>query len=240
MKKLVSLMLVLVVCLSLAVTALARDGSLNDFEIEMGVLTRYTGRGGDVTIPGSVNIVGCYAFQNCDGLKSVSLQSSITYIGDYAFQNCKNLQSISIPDSVTRIGDHAFEGCTSLRDVIYGDYSGGSEEQWNAIEIGSGNAALNNATFHYTTAVPAIIPTIGAFNDVKVTDYFSKAVEWAAKQYIAAGTADRQFSPYQTCTTAEILMFLWRTDGEPAPTIVNPFSDLSGGDDFFRGSPVGV
>ena len=33
MKKLVSLMLVLVVCLSLAVTALARDGSLNDFEI---------------------------------------------------------------------------------------------------------------------------------------------------------------------------------------------------------------
>ena len=39
-----------------------------------------------------------------------------------------------------------FSGCTALKNVYYG----GTQEQWAAIQLGSGNfSALNTATIHY-------------------------------------------------------------------------------------------
>ena len=70
-------------------------------------ITGYTGSGGAVTIPSTIN-----------GLP-------VTSIGDYAFYNCTSLTSVTIPNSVTSIGDEAFwslhqpdsdnGGCTQLR-----------------------------------------------------------------------------------------------------------------------------
>ena len=57
-----------------------------------------------------------------------------------------NIQSISIPASVTYIGRRAFNNCNALTDV----YFDGSEEQWNNLDIGSGNDALLNATVHFS------------------------------------------------------------------------------------------
>ena len=64
---------------------------LKDFIIEDGVLKKYVGPGGDVTIP--------------DG---------VTSIGDSAFEGCSNLTSITIPDGVTSIWYSAFWGCENL------------------------------------------------------------------------------------------------------------------------------
>jgi hypothetical protein len=52
---------------------------------------------------------------------------------------------VVIPDSVTLIDYHAFNDCSKLKDVYYT----GSEEEWNAILIGSCNPSLTNATIHY-------------------------------------------------------------------------------------------
>lgn len=69
----------------------------------------YTGPGGDVIIPGTV-----------DGLP-------VTDIGFGAFQSKTNLTSITIPNSVTNIGETAFLGCTNLTtftvDVSNPDFS---------------------------------------------------------------------------------------------------------------------
>jgi hypothetical protein len=62
-------------------------------------ITGYTGPGGDVTIPDTIN-----------GLP-------VTSIGDSAFSNCTNLTSVSIPKSVTSIGDDAFHNCHRLTNV---------------------------------------------------------------------------------------------------------------------------
>ena len=67
------------------------------------------------------------------------------------------------------------------------------------------------------------------FGDVPSGAYFADAVNWAVKQKITSGTTDRTFSPYQTCTTAQILTFLWRAAGSPEPAGENPFTDVDEG-----------
>lgn len=55
--------------------------------------------------------------------------------------------------------------------------------------------------------------TKNPFQDVKQTDYFYKAVLWAVEQKITNGTSAKAFSPDNTCSTADILTFLFRAAG---------------------------
>ena len=90
---------------------------LNDFEIKDGVLVKYKGKGGDVTIPSGVTSIGERAFWYCKSLTSINIPDSVTSIGNGAFSCCQNLTSINIPDSVTSIGSCAFSCCTSLTSI---------------------------------------------------------------------------------------------------------------------------
>ena len=83
-----------------------------------------------ITIPNSVTSIGSYAFYKCSGLTSITIPNSVTSIGNNAFVWCSGLTSITIPNSVTSIGDGAFAYCSGLIDVI-------SEIQ-NPFEIESG------------------------------------------------------------------------------------------------------
>ena len=66
------------------------------------------------------------------------------------------------------------------------------------------------------------------FVDVKPTDYFYDSVKWAVNSNITKGTTATTFSPYKTCTRAEIVTFLWRAAGSKTPTITrNPFTDVA-------------
>ena len=79
-------------------------------------------------------------------------------------------------------------------------------------------------------ATQPTVTTVGGFTDVKKTDWFADPVLWAVEKNITAGTSDTTFSPNADCTTAQILSFLWRANGSPKPTTVNPFSDVKSGD----------
>ena len=98
-----------------------------------------------VVIPDSVTTIGASAFSNCSNLSFVVIPDSVTTIGSYAFENCSSLSSVVIPDSVTTIGYDAFSSCSKLKNVYYT----GSETEWQAIIINSGNSSLTNATKHY-------------------------------------------------------------------------------------------
>ncbi len=89
----------------------------SDFLIENGVLTRYTGNGGDVTIPDGVTEIGERAFFDCASLTSIRIPDGVIKLGQYAFGQCSNLTSIIISDSVTEIGAYAFWGCRNLTSV---------------------------------------------------------------------------------------------------------------------------
>lgn len=60
-------------------------------------------------------------------------------------------------------------------------------------------------------------PTAPNFTDVAAGAYYADAVKWAVEKGITAGTTTTTFSPNNTCTTAQILTFLWRANGSPAP-----------------------
>ncbi len=56
------------------------------------------------------------------------------------------------------------------------------------------------------------------FTDVTSDFYYYDAVLWAVEQGITSGTSDTEFSPDATCTTAQVLTFLYRANGEPNKT----------------------
>ena len=59
----------------------------------------------------SVTSIGNSAFQDCNGLTSLTIPNSVTSIGDAAISWCSGLTSITIPNSVTSIGNYAFSVC---------------------------------------------------------------------------------------------------------------------------------
>lgn len=89
----------------------------NDFVIENGVLTRYTGPGGDVVIPAGVTEIGSGAFFWCRSLTGVTIPEGVVSIGAEAFSKCNSLTSVTLPDSVVSIGKEAFSWCSSLTSV---------------------------------------------------------------------------------------------------------------------------
>ena len=62
----------------------------------------------------SVTSIRGYAFNNCSGLRSVTIPNSVTSIGEWAFSSCIGLTSITIGNNVTSIGGYAFGGCSGL------------------------------------------------------------------------------------------------------------------------------
>lgn len=82
-------------------------------------------------------------------------------------------------------------------------------------------------TFLWRTAgSPASKTSAMPFTDVPVGSYYYDAVLWAVENGITKGTSDTTFSPNMTCSRAQIVAFLWRSEKSPAAGTVNPFADV--------------
>ena len=121
---------------------------LDDYTIENGKITGYSGNETSLIIPSyynTINInevdyvieqegstiteIGDNAFAGCSTLASVELPSTITKIGSGAFSNCTNLINISVPNSIESIAQNAFDGSHNIKTTKYNDsyYIGNSE-----------------------------------------------------------------------------------------------------------------
>lgn len=88
----------------------------------------------------------------------------------------------------------------------------------------------------YTFKMPSSKVTVEAsfelgafFDDVSEDDWFYDSVYWAARKGIAEGTDETHFSPYEPCSRADIVTFLWRAAGKPETDQASPFLDLEDG-----------
>ena len=120
----------------------------------------------EITLPNSVAVLGRCAFVKCKNLQSVQLSSRMESIEGAAFADCTALEEIVLPQGVTRIGEGAFIRCKALTSVTIPDgvtvieknafantsltdvYYGGSQENWDSIQIHSSNKVLRKAALH--------------------------------------------------------------------------------------------
>ncbi len=64
------------------------------------------------------------------------------------------------------------------------------------------------------------------FTDVPKNAWFCTAVNWARAHGIVAGTSASKFSPEARCTRAQVVTFLWRAKGCPAPQAACEVKDV--------------
>ena len=69
-------------------------------------------------------------------------------------------------------------------------------------------------------------PQTGVFVDVATGSYYEDAVDWAVEKGITNGVSSNMFAPDDPCTRAQIVTFLWRAAGSPAPKSMSSFTDV--------------
>lgn len=86
-----------------------------DFTIDHGLLRKYYGDEKEVRLPETVQIIGGFAFHNCDHLESVVMSDQCGAILENAFVCCPQLSNITIGKSFSSLSQKAFIGCPSVR-----------------------------------------------------------------------------------------------------------------------------
>jgi uncharacterized repeat protein (TIGR02543 family) len=88
-----------------------------------------------LTVPSSVLVIGAYAFSGCYGITDLTMENGVTEIRDSAFSACTGLKSLTIPASVNTIGDDAFWNCRSITSLtIPGNVETIGKEAFTACE----------------------------------------------------------------------------------------------------------
>ena len=76
---------------------------------------------------------------------------------------------------------------------------------------------------------PEPASTQNPFTDVPADAFYYKAVLWAVEQKITNGLTETTFGPFELCNRAQVVTFLWRSQGSPASTADVAFTDVQAG-----------
>ena len=103
--------------------------------------------------------------------------------------------------------------------------------------ISSRNLVTQKATgHHYENGVctECGAERVNPFVDISESDYYYDAILWAYEEGITTGTDETHFAPADNCTRGQVVTFLWRAMGKPAPKgTQNPFVDISESDYYY-------
>lgn len=122
-------------------------------------------------------------------------------------------------------------------------------QQGERIEVSADNTFLmpdpivmsdESQSLQYVSVQPQFAPKPpleNPFTDVPAGQYYYDPVLWAVNHtpQITNGTSPSTFSPLNVCTRGQVVTFLWRAAGEPAPKSADcPFTDVRPGDYFYN------
>ena len=80
-----------------------------------------------------------------------------------------------------------------------------------------------------------LYPLDHMFIDVKPAEFYELPVCWAVYKEITSGSDAYHFNPNGQCQRAQVVTFLWRAAGSPAPTTTeNPFEDVKESDFYYN------
>ena len=134
-----------------------------------------------VTLNAKLEILGRYAFQNCDNLTDVNLGdcTNLTTMRYECFQYCTSLTELTIPASVTAIENYVISSCNALATITFmaekvPNSFFSSSSSLTTINIGQGVKVIGDYAFNYNRkltqlnfdpAVDGLAIGNNAFND---------------------------------------------------------------------------
>lgn len=102
-----------------------------------------------------------------------------------------------------------------------------------ALDMLTGKCSMRNgvkvmdlSSTHLTTFVLTSEEVKNPFSDVKESDYFYNPVLWAVEKNVTSGKTADTFAPFDGCTRAQMVTFLWRASGSPWASANWHFSDV--------------
>ena len=135
--------------------------------------------------------------------------------------------------SVTKNEDGTYSASLPNRTATYTftlSYTGATDGNYND-KTTTCEVAVTRRYSSSTTVTPEPTPeptpeeTV-KFSDVSTSAYYYDAVKWAVENGVTDGVSATLFAPYESCTRAEIVTFLWRAAGSPEPKTASSFSDV--------------
>lgn len=211
MKKLLSLLLALVLCMG-ALVACGKDGTKEGTGEEEGLSPTHglvytptedgtafvvtgmgTAKGTDIVISPTydgkpVVAIAKSAFVSQKALTSVTLPESVTRIEANAFSGCAALASVTLSEGLTAIGDYAFAGCASL----------------TAITLPATLTQMGTGTFSRCAALPAIELPVGVTGIAK---YAFLGCKQLASVTIPASVTRIEGSAFSACAALTAIRY---------------------------------
>ncbi len=131
--------------------------------------------------------------------------------------------------------------------TLYYDQQNGlgatSEERQAALALaaktkGDASTAEEHAARYAGNAQQPVQPEQPArsvpFTDVPESGLYADAVSWAYNKGVTQGTSETTFGTKDSCTRGQVVTFLWRAAGCPAPrSSDSPFRDVNPGDYYY-------
>lgn len=176
-----------------------------------------------ITLPESLKEIGANCFRRCTSLKNLLIPANVTLLDECSLAECSNLQYVVFAGDFPEIGYDAFFHYGSYDDMntTYCFYPE-NNETWASFLPQNYEGRLIWLPDRGETGL--IVP----FVDVPEDSFYFLPVVWATDNGITSGMDETHFGPTSICNRAQIVTFLWRAMGCPAPTTTeNPFVDVT-------------
>ncbi len=216
MRKITSLFLALVLCLGLATGAAFAAVDAPVFDPEAGEVA-------DGTVINITATTGAAIYYTTDGTDpEVYTSGGAIYVSGSAVQfTSASAITVNSDMTVKAIAVVTSGAGIEVSDIATAEYT--VESSGGGGGGGGGKSTPTEAGDNFP------------FKDVPENAYFRKAVEWAWKNGITAGTSATTFSPYMSATRGQMMTYLWAAAGCPEPTTTdNPFTDVAAGAYYYK------
>ena len=179
-----------------------------------------------------------YMFSGCKSLAKLDVRGlkaeNVTNVS-YMFSSCEKVKYLDLYSLKIKKINNAkkmFSGCKALSVLITPDIYGCSYQiDLPHLMYNRTGLKFNVMPLDYYSVVLGKTRALAAsvFSDVRNPEHpYYNAIYWAAKKGITKGYVNGTFGINRDCTRGEMIMFLWRYAGRPAPknVAISPFRDV--------------